>query len=216
MPLTERQIEATAKLDGVRLAIPAHLEHKMTRLFEGLLEWGAAVFLTTRNPSTVRDDVVEHLVARGAEARAWNGMSADDERSAVTRALDWKPTHLCEMGAELTSAIVDAERTTNVRASLEATRSGITKLARLESCGRKATFPGLQLGRLAHQKLGQSVSDFAISTLVRAAREVIREHDVTELSDRDRDLFISLLEDADASANETLRAAADHYKKELA
>lgn len=45
---------------------------------------------------------------------------------------------------------------------------------------------------------------------------MIREHDVTELSDRDRDLFISLLEDADASANETLRAAADHYKKELA
>ncbi|TDI39849.1 MAG: DUF1778 domain-containing protein [Acidobacteria bacterium] len=67
----------------------------------------------------------------------------------------------------------------------------------------------------AAAQLGQSVSDFAVSTLVRAAREVIREHDVTELSDRDRDLFISLLEDADASANETLSAAADRYKKEM-
>lgn len=67
----------------------------------------------------------------------------------------------------------------------------------------------------AAAQLGQSVSDFAVSTLVRTAREVIREHDVTELSDRDRDLFISLLEDADASANETLRAAADRYKKEM-
>ena len=67
----------------------------------------------------------------------------------------------------------------------------------------------------AAAQLGQSVSDFAVSTLVREAREVIREHDVTELSDRDRDLFISLLEDVDACANETLRGAADRYKKEM-
>ena len=101
MPLTEWQIEAMPQLDDVRLALSAHLEHKMVRLFEGLLERGAAVFLTTCNPSTVRDDVVEHLVARGAKAHAWKGMSADDERAAVASALDWKPTHLCEMGAEL-------------------------------------------------------------------------------------------------------------------
>lgn len=135
MPLTEWQIEAMPQLDDVRLALSAHLEHKMVRLFEGLLERGAAVFLTTCNPSTVRDDVVEHLVARGAKAHAWKGMSADDERAAVASALDWKPTHLCEMGAELTSAIVEGERNTDVRASLEATGSRISRLARVSSCG---------------------------------------------------------------------------------
>ena len=135
MPLTEWQIEAMPQLDDVRLALSAHLEHKVVRLFEGLLERGAAVFLTTCNPSTVRDDVVEHVVARGAKAHAWKGMSADDERAAVASALDWKPTHLCEMGAELTSAIVEGERTTDVRASLEATGSGISRLARVSSCG---------------------------------------------------------------------------------
>ena len=66
--------------------------------------------------------------------------------------------------------------------------------------------------RAAAQR-GQSVGDFAISTLARGALEVIREHDVTELSDRDRDLFIFLLDDADASAKESLHAAANRYKE---
>ena len=63
---------------------------------------------------------------------------------------------------------------------------------------------------------GQSVSDFAVSTLVREARAVICEHDVTELSDRDRDIFVSILDDGDAAPNETLRAAAERYKEEIA
>ena len=67
----------------------------------------------------------------------------------------------------------------------------------------------------AAARLGQSVSDFAVSTLVREAREVNREHDVTELSDRDRDVFVSILDDADARPNEALAAAAERYKKEM-
>lgn len=67
----------------------------------------------------------------------------------------------------------------------------------------------------AAARLGQSVSDFAVSTLVREAREVIREHDVTELSNRDRDIFVSVLDDAEARPNAALAAAADRYKKEM-
>ena len=67
----------------------------------------------------------------------------------------------------------------------------------------------------AAARLGQSVSDFAVSTLVREAREVNREHDVTELSDRDRDIFVSILDDPDARPNEALAAAAERYKKEM-
>lgn len=67
----------------------------------------------------------------------------------------------------------------------------------------------------AAAQLGQSVSDFAVSTLVRTAREVIREHDVTELSNRDRDVFVSILDDPDATPSEALVSAAERYKKEM-
>jgi len=67
----------------------------------------------------------------------------------------------------------------------------------------------------AAAQLGQSVSDFAVSTLVREAREVIRAHDVTELSERDRGIFVSILDEA-ATPNEALSAAARRYKKEMA
>jgi len=67
----------------------------------------------------------------------------------------------------------------------------------------------------AAARLGQSVSDFAVSTLVRTAREVIREHDVTELSNRDRDVFVAILDDADARPNEALASAAERYNEEI-
>lgn len=61
--------------------------------------------------------------------------------------------------------------------------------------------------------LGQSVTDFAIATLVQNAREVIEQHNVTRLSNRDRDIFTKLLDDADAKPNAALAAAARRYKK---
>jgi len=63
--------------------------------------------------------------------------------------------------------------------------------------------------------LGQSVSDFAVSTLVRQARTVIEQRNVTVLGDRDRDRFITLLDDAEARPNPALLKAAKRYKKHL-
>jgi len=63
--------------------------------------------------------------------------------------------------------------------------------------------------------LGQSVSDFAVSTLVRQARTVIKQRNVTVLGDRDRDRFIALLDDAEARPNPALLKAAKRYKKHL-
>lgn len=63
--------------------------------------------------------------------------------------------------------------------------------------------------------LGQSVSDYALSTLVQNARGVIQQHDVTVLSNRDRDIFLALLDDADAKPNQALLDAAAKYKKHL-
>ncbi len=63
--------------------------------------------------------------------------------------------------------------------------------------------------------LGQTVSEFAASTLVRSAHEVIEQHDRTELSNRDRDIFLAMLDDADAEPNEALAAAAEKYKQRI-
>lgn len=63
--------------------------------------------------------------------------------------------------------------------------------------------------------LGQSVSDYAVSTLVRNARAVLQQAQVTNLSNRDRDLFIAMLDDEDAKPNKALSDAAKRYKKQI-
>lgn len=63
--------------------------------------------------------------------------------------------------------------------------------------------------------LGQSVSDFAVSTLVQQARSVIEQRNVTTLSDRDRERFIAILDDSAARPNAALVKAAKRYKKNL-
>lgn len=61
--------------------------------------------------------------------------------------------------------------------------------------------------------LGQSVSEFAVSTVVREARQVLQEAQITRLSNRDRDRFLAALEEADARPNAALKAAAKRYRQ---
>ncbi|MGA9768472.1 MAG: DUF1778 domain-containing protein [Blastocatellia bacterium] len=58
---------------------------------------------------------------------------------------------------------------------------------------------------------GQSVSDFAVSALYRTAKEVLEREQTTCLSNRDRDIFLAML-DSDAKPNESLKRAAKKYK----
>jgi uncharacterized protein (DUF1778 family) len=61
--------------------------------------------------------------------------------------------------------------------------------------------------------LGQTVSEFTISTVVQEARQVLQAAQVTRLSQRDRDRFLEALDDVDATPNAALRAAARRYGK---
>jgi adenosylhomocysteinase len=145
MPYLERALDALPDLGGMRLACSIHLDIKMAPWVEGLLERGASVYLTTCNPNTVRDSVVQHLGERGAVTNAWNGMSEDAYRAAIEAALAWGPTHLCEMGAELSVALHQGRAGPNpaaaasaqaaaaepIRSGLEATGSGIERLREL-------------------------------------------------------------------------------------
>ena len=60
--------------------------------------------------------------------------------------------------------------------------------------------------------LGQSISEFTISAAVREARHVIQDARVTQLSNRDRDAFLSALDAADAKPNDALKKAARRYQ----
>ena len=142
MPLTEEEIRLLPNLGGIRLACSIHLEPKIVPSLEGLIDRGAALFLTTCNPATVRDEVVDRLKARGAAAHAWNRMQASETAEAERRALSWKPTHLWEMGANLTCALASAETGgPAVAAGMECTGSGIARLRALSAAGRFPGFP---------------------------------------------------------------------------
>ncbi len=59
---------------------------------------------------------------------------------------------------------------------------------------------------------GQSVSDFAVSTLVGAATRALENSTLTRLSNRDRDLFLRLL-DSRAKPTATLAREVKRYLK---
>ncbi len=65
----------------------------------------------------------------------------------------------------------------------------------------------------AAASLGQSVSDFAVSTLVQTARRIIQQSDATVLSDRDRDRFLAALDNVKARPNRALSKATQRYKR---
>lgn len=65
----------------------------------------------------------------------------------------------------------------------------------------------------AASALGQSVSEFAIATVVREARQVLHDAKTTRLSSRDRDRFLKALDAVDSRPNAALKAAARRYGK---
>lgn len=67
----------------------------------------------------------------------------------------------------------------------------------------------------AAAQTGQTVSDFAISTLVQSARRILLQQQVTRLSEHDRDLFAKMLDDVSTRPNEALVKAAKRYKKQI-
>lgn len=62
-------------------------------------------------------------------------------------------------------------------------------------------------------QLGQTVSDFAVSTLAQAARQIIQEHHVTRLTLRDWEILNAIIDDTSAAPNEALAAGARRYNQ---
>jgi len=60
--------------------------------------------------------------------------------------------------------------------------------------------------------VGQTVSDFATTTLLHRARQAIQEAGITQLSNRDRDLFLAMIDD-NSEPNAALKKAAKRYRR---
>jgi len=65
----------------------------------------------------------------------------------------------------------------------------------------------------AAAQTGQTVSDYAVSTLTANARAVLQQDQITELSNRDRDLFLAMLDNTGSKPNKALVAAVKRYRK---
>jgi adenosylhomocysteinase len=141
MALTRAQNELLPDLTGVRMAVSIHLDIKAIVACEALLQHGCELFLTTCNPLTVRNNVVSYLVNQGAAAHVWHGISAADQAEAMQRVIAWQPTHLCQMGAEITAALLEQRLSGPVKTSLEATGSGISRINKLSAEGSTLVYP---------------------------------------------------------------------------
>ena len=58
----------------------------------------------------------------------------------------------------------------------------------------------------------QSPTDFVVTSLLRVSEEVLERHRMIQLSNRDRDLFLTALE-AEVRPNRALRKAAERFKR---
>lgn len=67
----------------------------------------------------------------------------------------------------------------------------------------------------AAAEMGQSVSDFAVSTLVQTARKILHDQQLTRLSDRDRQRFLAMLDGESSKPNDALVKAASRYRKQV-
>ena len=127
MPRTARVVSQLGDCNGKKVAICTHLDIKMAPLYEGFLRQGGQLFVTTCNPTTVRNEVVEYLAGLGAQTQAWLNMNNEDWEQSLQQALDWQPDYVCEFGAEIMSRL-QQRPDQNMIAGLEGTGSGVARL----------------------------------------------------------------------------------------
>ncbi|MDW6001879.1 NAD(P)-dependent oxidoreductase [Vibrio mangrovi] len=110
-----------------KVAVCTHLDMKMVPLYEGFLQQGGSLFVTTCNPTTVRNEVVEYLADLGAVTQAELNMSEQAWEDSIQQAIDWQPDYVCEFGAEIMSRI-QQRGNQKIIAGLEGTGSGVARL----------------------------------------------------------------------------------------
>ncbi len=142
LPWLDRNIPVTqqiatdlspAVLRNHAICLNIHLDLKMIPVVRALRRAEARLVVVGANPHTTRDDVAAAMVALGAEVYAWAGMSEQDRHAAVAWALGRECKFICEIGGDVTAAALSGvtDRRGPLRAAMEATGTGITRLQQL-------------------------------------------------------------------------------------
>lgn len=91
-------------------------------------------------------------------------------------------------------------------------------IARTKNKGIRAARLDIRLNPQAKEKIEQaavvshqSVTDFVVTSLLRASEEALERQQMLRLTNRDRDLFLAALDDA--RPNRALRKAAGRFKR---
>lgn len=132
LPVSKAVGEQVAELDlsGATISCFQHLTMVNAATMGPLLEAGARLRIAVVNPDSTDDVAAAYLATLGAEVWAWSRMSDDD----VLEGLEWLMSEpadaISDMGGEFIAAHVD--RGVAPRAALEATTSGLHRLAGLE------------------------------------------------------------------------------------
>lgn len=88
-------------------------------------------------------------------------------------------------------------------------KKGSTRAARLDiRLNMEAKEKIEQAAVVSHQ----SLTDFVVTSLLRASEEALERQQIIRLTNRDRDLFLAALK-ADAGPNRSLRKAAQRFKR---
>ena len=92
-------------------------------------------------------------------------------------------------------------------------------VAKTRKRGTRAARLDIRLNPQAKEKIEQaavvshqSVTDFVVTSLIRASEEALERQQMIRLTNRDRDLFLAALE-TDVRPNRTLRKAAERFKR---
>ncbi|MFI7066836.1 adenosylhomocysteinase [Kribbella sp. NPDC050124] len=133
-----REILSDGGVDGLRVALVAHIEAKTAFLATVLADAGAELVVAGRNPRTTNRHVVAALRDRGIDVVSEAGGSRATSESDLLTAAAREPQFIIDDGAELTMRI--AQHRPALFAALhgvaEGTTTGTARLRRLHACGK--------------------------------------------------------------------------------
>lgn len=133
MPLLsqiESRWEVEKPLKNLTIAVCIHVEAKTGRLCQVLRTGGAKVLLTSCNPLSTQDDVVEALLQEDIEVNAKHGCSEEAYFSYIRRMLDQNPDLIIDDGGDVIQLLHEeyAAYTGRVRGASEETTTGVMRL----------------------------------------------------------------------------------------
>ncbi|MCE5223442.1 adenosylhomocysteinase [bacterium] len=133
MPLLS-QIEARWKQEkpfhNLTIAVCIHVEAKTGRLCQVLQSGGAKVLLTSCNPLSTQDDVVEALLEDGISVYAKHGCSDETYFSYIRTMLNQEPNLIIDDGGDVIQLLHDEYPTLlrSIRGASEETTTGVMRL----------------------------------------------------------------------------------------